>query len=61
MENSYDLNGIRALMIRAAHGLGMSIEEELAQTEAALEVTGSTKSKIEYALAHYKNMGIEVS
>lgn len=61
MGNIFDLEGKRAMITGGTHGLGMAMAEGLAHAGAALVITGTTKSKMEDALAHYKNKGFEVS
>ena len=43
------------------HGLGMAMAEGLAHAGAAIVITGTTKNKMEDALAYYNNKGFEVS
>ena len=61
MENLFDLKGKRALITGGTHGLGMAMAEGLANAGAVLVITGTTKSKMEDALTHYKSKGFEVS
>ncbi len=61
MGNIFDLEGKRAMITGGTHGLGMAMAEGLAHAGAALVIIGTTKSKTEDALAHYKNKGFEVS
>jgi len=53
----FDLKGKRALVTGGTHGLGMAMAEGLAQAGAELIITGTTPSKMEKALSHYKSKG----
>lgn len=57
----FDLTGKRALITGGTHGLGMAMAEGLAVAGAALVITGTTPSKMEEALAYYKEKGYNVS
>ncbi|MBD0851698.1 gluconate 5-dehydrogenase [Maribacter arenosus] len=61
MENLFDLKGKRAMITGGTHGLGMAMAEGLAHAGAAIVITGTTKNKMEDALAYYNNKGFEVS
>lgn len=53
----FDLKGKRALVTGGTHGLGMAMAEGLAAAGAELIITGTTPSKMERALDHYKTKG----
>ncbi len=53
----FDLKGKRALVTGGTHGLGMAMAEGLASAGAELIITGTTPSKMEKALSHYKSKG----
>lgn len=53
----FDLKGKRALVTGGTHGLGMAMAEGLAQAGAELIITGTTPSKMDKALSHYKSKG----
>ncbi|WP_130733811.1 gluconate 5-dehydrogenase [Flavobacterium sp. J27] len=53
----FDLTGKRALITGGTHGLGMAMAEGLANAGAELVITGTTSSKMEEALNHYKSKG----
>lgn len=53
----FDLTGKRALITGGTHGLGMAMAEGLADAGAELVITGTTPSKMEKALDHYRNKG----
>ena len=55
--NLFDLKGKRALITGGTHGLGMAMAEGLADAGAELVITGTTPSKMEEALSHYKSKG----
>lgn len=59
--NLFDLTGKRALITGGTHGLGMAMAEGLAQAGAELVITGTTPSKMEYALHYYKSKGYKAS
>lgn len=61
MDDLFDLKGKRALITGGTHGLGMAMAEGLANAGASLVITGTTKTKMEDALTHYKRKGFEVS
>ena len=57
----FDLTGKRALVTGGTHGLGMAMAEGLANAGAELIITGTTPSKMNSALAVYKEKGFNVS
>ncbi len=57
----FNLIGKRALITGGTHGLGMAMAEGLADAGAELVITGTTLSKMEEALNHYKSKGYTVS
>jgi len=57
----FDLTGKRALVTGGTHGLGMAMAEGLANAGAELIITGTTPSKMNKALAVYKEKGFKVS
>jgi gluconate 5-dehydrogenase len=57
----FDLTGKRALVTGGTHGLGMAMAEGLANAGAELIITGTTPSKMNNALAVYKEKGFKVS
>ena len=57
----FDLKGKRALITGGTHGLGMAIAEGLANAGAELVITGTTPSKMDNALSHYKSKGYKAS
>lgn len=57
----FNLTGKRALITGGTHGLGMAMAEGLADAGAELVITGTTPSKMEEALNHYKSKGYTVS
>ena len=57
----FDLSGKRALITGGTHGLGMAMAEGLANAGAELIITGTTPSKMDKALSHYKTKGYKVS
>lgn len=57
----FDLTGKRALITGGTHGLGMAMAEGLANAGAELIITGTTPSKMDKALSHYKTKGYKVS
>ena len=57
----FDLKGKRALVTGGTHGLGMAIAEGLANAGAELVITGTTPSKMDNALSHYKSKGYTAS
>lgn len=59
--NLFDLKGKRALITGGTHGLGMAMAEGLALAGAELIITGTTPSKMEEALRHYKEKGYTAS
>ncbi|MBO0324105.1 gluconate 5-dehydrogenase [Muricauda sp. CAU 1633] len=59
--NLFDLKGKRALITGGTHGLGMAMAEGLATAGAELVITSTTPSKLESALAYYKDKGFKAS
>ena len=57
----FNLTGKRALITGGTHGLGMAMAEGLADAGAKLVITGTTPSKMDEALNHYKSKGYTVS
>lgn len=53
----FSLKGKKAIITGGTHGLGMAMAEGLAQAGAELIITGTTPSKMEEALQHYKDKG----
>lgn len=60
MENLFDLEGKTALITGATHGLGMAMATALGKAGATLVINGHTPSKMEKAVAEYKQSGLEV-
>jgi gluconate 5-dehydrogenase len=58
--NLFNLTGKRALITGGTHGLGMAMAEGLAEAGAELVITGTTPSKMDTALKHYKQKGYKV-
>jgi gluconate 5-dehydrogenase len=57
----FNLSGKRALITGGTHGLGMAMAEGLAQAGAEIVISSTTPSKLEEAIAYYKNKGYQVS
>lgn len=57
----FNLKHKRALITGGTHGLGMAMAEGLAKAGAELIITGTTPSRLEDALNHYKNKGYKAS
>ncbi|UOB17798.1 gluconate 5-dehydrogenase [Abyssalbus ytuae] len=57
----FDLTGKRVLVTGGTHGLGMAMAEGLAGAGAELIINGTTPSKMQQALDHYKRKGYKVS
>lgn len=57
----FNLTGKRALITGGTHGLGMAMAEGLADAGAELVITGTTPSKMEEALSHYKSKSYTVT
>lgn len=55
----FDLRDKVALVTGGTHGLGMAMAEGLAGAGASLVITGTTPSKMEDALKHYRDMGFK--
>ena len=55
--NLFNLKGKRALITGGTHGLGLAMAEGLAIAGAELVITGTTPSKMDEALAYYRNKG----
>lgn len=53
----FSLQGKKALITGGTHGLGMAMAEGLAKAGAELIITGTTPSKMDEALQHYKSKG----
>jgi gluconate 5-dehydrogenase len=53
----FSLQGKKALITGGTHGLGMAMAEGLAKAGAELIITGTTPSKMDEALEHYKSKG----
>ena len=59
--NLFDLTGKVALITGATHGLGMAMATGLGKAGATIVVTGnSSQSKLDAAVASYKDMGLTV-
>ncbi|WP_295212868.1 MULTISPECIES: gluconate 5-dehydrogenase [Chryseobacterium] len=61
MKSLFDLNGKRALITGATHGLGMAMAEGLAAAGAELLITSTTPLKLEEALNRYREKGYRAS
>ena len=61
MMTLFNLKGKRALITGGTHGLGLAMAEGLAIAGAELVITGTTPSKMDEALAYYRNKGYTVS
>ncbi|MBD0823698.1 gluconate 5-dehydrogenase [Aestuariibaculum marinum] len=59
--NLFNLKGKRALVTGGTHGLGMAMADGLASAGAELVITGTTPSKMEDALKHYRDQGFKAS
>lgn len=59
--NLFDLTGKRALITGGTHGLGQAMAEGLANAGAELVITGTTPSKMEEAINHYKSKGFKAT
>lgn len=59
--NLFNLHNKRAMITGGTHGLGMAIAEGLASAGAELVITGTTPSKMEEAIAHYKSKGYKAT
>lgn len=57
----FHLQGKRALITGATHGLGMAMANGLGKAGASLVITSTTPSKLASALESYKNKGFKVS
>ena len=57
----FNLKGKVALVTGGSHGLGMAMAEGLAGAGASLVITGTTPSKMEAALNHYKQRGFRAT
>ncbi|MEQ9265050.1 MAG: gluconate 5-dehydrogenase [Balneolaceae bacterium] len=60
MTSLFDLNGKRALITGATHGLGMAMANGLAQAGAELVINGSNPERMELALKEYRSEGYKV-
>lgn len=59
--NLFNLNGKRALITGGTHGLGQAMAEGLASAGAELVITGTTPSKMDEAIAHYRSKGYKAT
>lgn len=59
--NLFNLHNKRAMITGGTHGLGMAIAEGLASAGAELVITGTTPSKMDEAIAHYKSKGYKAT
>lgn len=57
MNSLFDLNGKRAFVTGATHGLGMAMAKGLAEAGAELIINGTTPEKMEKALEEYRSQG----
>lgn len=57
----FNLKHKRALITGGTHGLGMAMAEGLAKAGAELIITGTTPSRLEVALNHYKSKGYKAA
>jgi len=57
MSSLFDLNGKRAFVTGATHGLGMAMAKGLAEAGAELIINGTTPEKMEKALEEYRSEG----
>ncbi len=55
----FDLSGKRALITGATHGLGMAMAKGLGDAGATLIINGHTPSRMEEALAHFREAGYD--
>lgn len=59
--NLFNLKNKTAVITGGTHGLGMAMAEGLASAGAELIITGTTPSKMESAIAHYKQKGYKAT
>lgn len=59
--NLFNLKDKTAVITGGTHGLGMAMAEGLASAGAELIITGTTPSKMESAIAHYKQKGYKAT
>lgn len=59
MSKLFNLKGKIALVTGGTHGLGMAMAMALAKEGATLVINGHTPDKMEQAIRHYKDAGIE--
>ena len=59
-KNLFDLNGKRAFVTGATHGLGMAMAKGLGDAGAELIINGTTPEKMEKALEEYRSKGYKV-
>jgi len=59
--NLFSLKDKTAVITGGTHGLGMAMAEGLASAGAELIITGTTPSKMESAIAHYKQKGYKAT
>lgn len=60
MNNLFNLEGKRALITGATHGLGMAMAKGLGDAGAELIINGTTPSRMEKALDEYKSEGYNI-
>jgi len=60
MNSLFDLQGKRALVTGATHGLGMAMATGLAEAGAEIIINGTTPKRLENALETYKGHGHHV-
>ncbi len=60
MKNLFDLQGKRAFVTGASHGLGMAMAKGLAEAGAELIVNGTNPERMEKAVEEYENEGHKV-
>lgn len=61
MSSLFDLNGKRAFVTGATHGLGMAMAKGLGDAGAELIINGTTPDKMERALKEYRDEGYKVT
>jgi len=59
--NLFNLKDKTAVITGGTHGLGMAMAEGLGSAGAELIITGTTPSKMESAIAHYKQKGYKAT
>jgi len=59
--NLFNLKDKTAVITGGTHGLGMAMAEGLASAGAELIITGTTPSKMESAIVHYKQKGYKAT